>query len=520
MKRVLLINLLVAVLLIGVAPIVLGQQKTAPGRTPVYGGVLREMTPIGPKSLSYYPEMGPDDSRSMLPAAEKLMDYNQKEQLAPFLAESVTVAPDGKSITFRLRKGIKFHDGSDLNAEAVAWNYQLAKDSRRLQYDNKLLRIEVVDSLTVRLHISQYNNQLLYSFGWVPIFSKQAWDKAGGGNLEESKKWARANIVATGPFKLAEYKRDNYLRWVRNESYWQSSKPYLDGITVRFVPDPVTASTMMLAGEADMWSGWPPEKSQIELEKRGLVRQSGYGMPRMLFINNKDPNSKFQNKKLREALEYALDRPAIAKALGFGYYVPLTMVAPPGSWGYDSEYKGRPYDPAKAKQLLAEAGFPNGLKVKLLAMAVPPWPDEAQAVKRYLDDAGISVDLDMADPGRYFSSMWQSGWPDLLLGLMGMDPVFLVSFHRLFGPEPMSNLASFRRPPELVSMAERSLALKTETEQKDVTKQLVRLMADDALAIPLYTVPRAFLVQPNFHTTFLKEHVVTRYTADEWLDKK
>jgi peptide/nickel transport system substrate-binding protein len=513
MKKRLLIAIIIIFSAVWVVSDAFSQEKT-----PVRGGILREIQPNGPKSLSYYPEMGPGESTAALPAAEKLMEYNQDKQIVPLLAESVTVGLDGKSITFRLKKGIQFHDGSDFNAEAVAWNYQLAKDTKRLQYDPKLLRIEVVDNYTVRFHITNYTNQILHSFGWVPIFSKVAWDKAGGGSLEKSKEWARANIVATGPFKLAEYKRDNYIRWIRNENYWQPGKPYLDGITVRYVPDPVTASALMQAKEADWWGG-APVKDQADLEKKGFIRQSGYGLPRMIYMNNKDPNSKFVNQKVREAVEYALDKAAIAKALGFGYYTPLTMVAPPGEWGYDPDYKGRPYDPAKAKQLLAEAGYPNGLEVKLIAMAVPPWPDEAQAVKRYMDDAGFKVELDMADPGRFFQTLWMRGWPDMILFLTGMDPNYLMTFHRQFGPEPMSNYASLKRPPDLVALAEKSLTLLNEKDQIEITKPLVRMMADEALVIPLYRAPAAYMIQPWVHTTYLKEQLVARRTYDEWMDK-
>ena len=417
------------------------------GKTPVHGGILRAIDPSGPRVLSYLPEMGPGDEIAVLPAAEKLMDYDQNKQLVPFLAESVTVAPDGKSITFKLRKGIKFHDGSDFNAEAVAFNYQLAKDTKRLQYDPRLVKIEIVDTYTLRLHITGFTNQLLHSFGWVPLFSKAAWDKAGGGNIDKSKEFARANCVGTGPFKLGEYKRDNYIKWVKNENYWQKGKPYLDGITVRYIPDSVTASAIMQAKEADMWTN-APVKDQADLEKKGFIRQSGFGTPRMIYFNTKDPASKFQNQKVREAVEYAIDKVAIAKALGYGYFTPLTMVAPPGEWGYDPNYKGRSYDPAKAKQLLAEAGYPNGLTVKLLSLSMPPWTDEAAAVKRYLDEVGIKVDPDSADPGRYFGSVYVKGWQDMVLWITGMDPNYLITFHRQFGPEPMANYASFKRPPE------------------------------------------------------------------------
>jgi ABC-type transport system substrate-binding protein len=178
------------------------------------------------------------------------------------------------------------------------------------------------------------------------------------------------------------------------------------------------------------------------LEKKGFVRQSGFGLPRVILMNLKDPNFKFQNKKLREAIEYAIDKPAIAKALGVCYYTPLTMVAPPGEWGYDPAYRGRAYDPARAMQLLTEAGYPNGVNVQITAMTMPPWPDELTAIKGYLDGVGVRVEVDLADPGRFASAVWQKGWQDMVLFFTGMDVNYLIQFHRVFGPEPMSDFAS------------------------------------------------------------------------------
>jgi peptide/nickel transport system substrate-binding protein len=516
MKRLLFVAALIVFMTASIVPDSLAQQREGPAKAPHRGGTLREISANGPRVLSYPPEMGPGEGQAVLPAAEKLMEYNRDKELVPFLAESVNVAKDGKSITFKLRKGVKFHDGSDLNAEAVAWNYQLAKDSKTLQYNDKLTRVEVVDNLTVRLHITRYTNQLIYSYGWVPLFSKQAWDKAGGGNVEKSKEWARTNIVGTGPFKLAEYKRDSYIKWVKNENYWQPGQPFLDGIYVRYVPDPVTASAMLQANEADLWYG-ASLKELPELEKKGFL-SIAYGLPRILYFNTKDASSVFQNRKLREAVEYALDKPAIAKALGFGYYTPLTTVAPPGEWGYDQSYKGRTYDPAKATQLLAEAGYPSGVKVKLLAMTAPPWPDEVQAIKRYLDEVGIVVEPDMADAGRFFQSLWLKGWQDMALFLCGRSANGLVNFHRQFGPEPMSNYASFKRPPDLVALAEKSLTLTNSSEQRETTRQLIRMMSDEALVIPLYLAPIVIVHRPWVHTNWLKIQMVTRYTGEEWID--
>jgi peptide/nickel transport system substrate-binding protein len=513
MKKFLIITLVVSISMVGLVLDSFGKEK------PRYGGILRQISASGPRVMGYLPEMGPGDEIAVLPAVERMMEYNQPDkQIHPMLAESVDVDRDKNTITFNIRKGVKFHDGSDLTAEVAAWNYQLYKDTKRLQFDDKVKSIEVVDRYTMVLHLTDFNNQFIDGLGWVPIYSKAAWDKASGGDMEKGKEFARLNCVGTGPFKLAEYKRDDYIKWVKFDGYWQKGKPYLDGIITRIIPDPVTASAVMQAKEADMWYQ-PPIRNQAELEKKGLVRQSGFGLPRMIYIDNKDPDSRFRDKRLREAVEYALDKPAIAKALGFGYFTPLTMVAPPGEWGYDPDYPGRPYNPEKARKLLAEAGYPKGLKVTITAMSVPTWPDEAEAIARYLRDIGIEVNIDLADPGRFFNMLWLKGWDDTILFLTGLDFNYLATFFRQFGPNPFANYADFKRPPELFAMAEEAYQAYDDKTQKAWAEKLVRYMADEALVIPMYLSPSAYIIQPWVHTTYLQEMMVARQWYNEWMEE-
>jgi peptide/nickel transport system substrate-binding protein len=127
---------------------------------------------------------------------------------------------------------------------------------------------------------------------------------------------------------------------------------------------------MMQAGQADIWAS-ADLQYQADLITKGFVRQTvqGMGISQVIFPGNKDPNSKWQNKKLREALEYALDKASIAKALGYGFGEPMTGVAAKGNWGY-IEQEMRPYNVAKAKALLSEAGYPNGLKVTMLCISL------------------------------------------------------------------------------------------------------------------------------------------------------
>lgn len=486
------------------------------GKTPVYGGILREIWSSGPTVLSYYPEMGPGDETGVMPALEKLMEYGYDNDIHPFLAESVTVSDDKKQIIFKIRKGIKFSDGSDLNAEVVAWNYRMADESNKLQYNDRLESIEVADEYTMILHINEYDRLLLSSFGWVPIFSKEAWDKAGSTD-EERKQWARANIVGTGPFILKEYYKDDRMVWVKNPNYWQKGKPYLDGVEIKFIPDSVVASAMMEAGEADIWTSGSNAKSQNDLKKKGFLLQGSTSQPITIYYNNKDENSRFRDKRLREAVEHAIDKAAVAKAVGYGEWPVCENSIAPDMWGYDPNYKGREYNVEKAKQLLADAGYPNGLKVKLTALL--GWEDQAQAIKRYLDEAGIITEIDMADAGRFFSMYWgQQGWDDMLLFLQASSPNTLLCLHRTFGPEPKTQIASYVDPPELIEMFHEARKPETIDEMKAAAKKIADYMSQEALVTPLWAMPNNYVIRPYVHTTYLKNSVVARFCADDWME--
>jgi peptide/nickel transport system substrate-binding protein len=208
----------------------------------------------------------------------------------------------------------------------------------------------------------------------------------------------------------------------------------------------------------------------------------------------------------------------MAKALGFGYASPLKLTAPEGEWGYDPSYKGRTYDPQKAKQLLAEAGYPNGLKLKLMIMQDNK--DLATAIKSYMDQAGFDVDIDVADPGRFFGSLWGTGFDDMLLFFSGLDPTYLVTFQRWFGHDPLTKIASFKASPELLALSRESITYTKEADQKAVTRKLVRMLADEADIIPLYNITAAYMARPYVHSTYLKEGLVQWRTFDDWLEKR
>jgi len=495
-------------------------------QTPVYGGVMRWITSQTPQMLSYVPAMGPGDRTAIFPGAEALVDTTKERQTAsgiePVLAEKVVEDPKKLTITWHIRKGVKFHDGSELDAEVARWNLQQVLDAKAMPYSSYLKGMKVVDKYTLVMELNDYSNQLVPSWGWwSAMYSKAAWEKASGGDLEKGKEWARTHIVGTGPFMLKDFKRDVSMTWVKNPNYWRKGRPYLDGIEVRYIPESMTASTMMQAKEADMWEA--DAKNQVDLVKKGFKRQASWpALGYAIWPNTANPNSKWKDKRLREAIEYALDKDAIAKALGFGLYKPLKSLPPEGEWGYDPNYNPRPYNPAKAKELLAAAGYPNGLKAKLLVFFTPDWKDAGTAIKQYLDAAGFQIDLDVADPGRFFGTIYNTPpGPDLDLSFWftGRDTNYLMTYMRWFSTEPFTTLSFLGRTPEQAAMDKQAQKLIKIKDQEAITKKLMRHITDEALVIPVYDPPMAVIDQPWVHTNRYEQGFVRWQTEETWMEK-
>jgi ABC-type transport system substrate-binding protein len=521
MKRISFVALAMLVIVAGIAPLASAQQKT-----PVYGGVMRLISSQPPSMMSYVPMMGPMDRTVIFPAAEALVDTTKERQTAsgiePVLAEKVDEDPKGLKITWHIRKGVKFHDGSELTADVARWNIQQVLDAKALPYASFLKGMRVTDKYTLVMDLNEYSNQLVPSWGWwSAMYSKEAWDKASGGDLEKGKEWARTHVVGTGPFMLKEYKRDVSLSWVKNPNYWRKGRPYLDGIEVKYIPDPVTASSMMMAKEADMWEA--PAKFQVDLMKQGFHRQSSWpALGYSIWVNTANPNSKWKDKRLREALEYAIDKAALAKALGFGLFKPLKSLPPEGEWGYDPSYNPRPYNPAKAKELVAAAGHPNGLKAKLLVFFTPDWKDAGTAVKQYLDAAGFQIELDVADPGRFFGTIYNTPpGPDndLALWITGRDTNYLMTYMRWFSTDPFTDLSYLGHTPEQAAADKAAQKLTKIPDMQAATRKLVRNITDNALVIPLYDPPAAVMEQPWLHSTRYEQGFVRWQTEEVWMEK-
>jgi peptide/nickel transport system substrate-binding protein len=263
-------------------------------------------------------------------------------------------------------------------------------------------------------------------------------------------------------------------------------------------------------------------KNVADLQQKGLKVNWGPGMLWSILPNSKDPKSPFANKKVREAVEYAIDKPAMTKMLGFGSYEPVTQIVGTASPAYVAGYNPRPYSPSKAKVLLAEAGYPNGLDAKLLfhgdlALA----RDTAMAIQTFLNAVGIRLTLDPADVGRYYGSVYSpTGWSDLALAQSGINPGGTDVFAH-FGPRPFTyRFGNPAKTPEYVALCEKALRTFEPAAAKAALKQVVKKAGEDAMTTPLFRAADVLVMQPYVHTDYLKIHSITWFPYMDWLDRK
>jgi ABC-type transport system substrate-binding protein len=242
----------------------------------------------------------------------------------------------------------------------------------------------------------------------------------------------------------------------------------------------------------------------------------GLGSMPVIYPNN--VIEKYKDTRILNAMDYALNKTAIANALGQGQYKAVKMLAPEGRAGFDASYAGHPYDEAMAKQLLTDAGFPNGIDVTIMAMVGQE--DTCTAIKQYWDAAGIRTTIDIADAGRFYGSLYGMGWDDLLLTSYGEGDM-LGNFQNNLGDQPLTHMAatSWALPDELVAMSQDARTKKTKAEQDASITAITVWMAERNFVIPLWLVPGSFVGQPWVHCDYLKQGGFTFYFSHYWMEK-
>jgi peptide/nickel transport system substrate-binding protein len=446
------------------------------------------------------PELDPNlssayvDRQVMASLYNKLVDINQEGEIVPMLATSWQVSDDSKAYTFKLREGIKFHDGTPFNADAVKFNldrYQ-EKDSVRSTEVEPIESVEAVDPTTVRVPLSEPFAPFL------AVLTDRAGIIASPKAIQESGGRISDKPVGTGPFEFVERVRGDHITVKKNPDYWREDLPKIDKIVYRGIEDETVQYQNLQSGELDLIDSIPFVEFK-DLQENSDYRVSvepGLGY-QGIWLNVTQPP--FDNQALRQAVYRLIDREAIVKAVlrnvgGTPANSPFSKQS--FAYGASDEYPPRSVEEAKA--LLQEAGEPNGFSFTLKLDPSPTSQQLGQVIQNNLKPAGIDVKLEQLEFGTLLEQSTNGDFEALFLGWSGrIDPdLNIYDFTVTNGDFNDSGYSN----PEVDRLLNEARRVSDKDRRKELYDQVMDILHED--------VPYVYLYHNNSTTDFAMQRVV------------
>ncbi len=377
---------------------------------------------------------------------EGLYMLDEHMQLRPQLAESYEATEDAKEFTFHLRKGVTFQDGTPFNAAAVKFSFDRAGNpENHLKRQSLYVMIDhtdAVDDYTVKV-------VLKYPFGaFVNDIAHPGALIVSPKSVQEFGKEVTRHPSGTGPYEFVSWSADT-LKMKKNAHYWKPGLPKLDSITYRSVPENGARIAMLQAGEAQFIYPVPPEMIKILGNSPTItVFNESSILVRYVALNNM--RKPFSDPRVRLALNYAIDKQAFSKVVFSGYSDPMDSPMPQ-LLGFYQRQGSYPYDPAKAKALLAEAGYPNGFESTITSGVATLAQRGMQFVQQQLAAIGVTLKIEPLEAGVLTARMFNVQKPEDATIVMQYTAWSSSTGDADWGMRPMLYTKSF--PPVLSNLA-------------------------------------------------------------------
>ncbi|MEG0384496.1 ABC transporter substrate-binding protein [Solibacillus cecembensis] len=426
---------------------------------------------------------------------ETLINFGEQDTtINPGLAKSWEISDDGLTYTFELQEGVKFHDGTDFNAEAVIKNVNRWKAGKEdaFYYFNSMFKAEGEDIIkdvvaqadhTVVFTLSRTQAPFLKNLAMSPfgIASPTAFEAAGDAFGDQP--------VGTGPFKFTEWKRNESITIEKFADYWQDGLPKLNKVIFRSIPDNSARLNALIAGEIDLADGVNPSdgktvEGNADLQ---LIERPSMNIGYLGLTNTRAP---FDNKLVRQAVNYAIDKQGIVDAFFEGRAEVAVNPMPSSISGYNDAITGYPYDPEKAKALLKEAGY-DGKEIELWAMPVPrPYmPDGAkvaEVIQKNLEDVGMKSKIVTYEWATYLDKAKDGEADAFMLGWTGDNGDADNFIYTLLDEDNIgSNNYAYYKNDEVHDLLIKAQSETDENVRIDHYKKAQEIIHDDAPWVPL-----------------------------------
>ena len=479
---------------------------------PRRGGTLRVAIPYNPAAIDPMTGRNLPDFDTLYTIFDALIDFEPKTlELKPGLAKSWTFT-DPKTLVLDLVEGVTFHDGTPFNPEAVKINIERYKTDPRSNVKADLVTVdgvEVTGKSQVAFRLNRPNAGLpvmLTNRIGLMVSPKLIQEK--GPNLDRL-------AVGTGPFKFVEWQDNTSIKVVRNENYWKAGLPYLDGIEFRIINELNTATRSIIAGEVDLALNLQPQQKAIADRSSNVVASANpslvfYGA----FLNYGKPP--LDDLRVRQAMNYAINRDEINKVIALGLGQPSSVVLPKAHWACDpatADYYT--FDLDKAKKLLAEAGHPNGIDIDSFG-----WSDQAamqrqELIVSQLAKAGIRVKVTPVSPQQAMQSFLVETKGSMHITPAGGFPDPSQFYEALFGKDALRNAGKVELPG-FRELMDATMSAPDQEARKAAFAKLQRFVVENALQLVQYVSP-GVVIQSKKVQNFRDNLLTTPKLHEVWL---
>ena len=462
----------------GTALLPRGSRAEAPRK----GGVLRWSMANNPASLDPITGRTASDFTVLYTLFEGLIDFDPHTvELKPGLAKSWTFA-DPKTLVLDLEEDVTFHDGTPFDAEAAKFNLERARTDPRSNAKADIATVTTIEasgSHQLVLYLDRPNAAIpAILTDRVGMMLSPSFIKAKGPNVDRAP-------VGTGPWKLANWQDNERIVLTRNEHYWKPGLPYLDGVNIAIIAEPMTGLRSVIAGENDVATNLGPQQKPVADRAGNLVTDVSRSMGMVgIYLNYGRPP--LDDVRLRQALNYGINRDDLNKTIALGLDEPGSAILPREHWACDSAtFDHYPYDPDKARQLLTEAGFPNGIDIPMMGWSDQLSMQRQEVMVTHLAKVGIRIQLTPAAPSesaaRFFGPEKKGAGR---MALIAARPDPSQEYDNLFSKDAYFNAGNVELPGYR-ELLDATMSTTDRDARKAAFAKLQRFQIENALLVPL-----------------------------------
>ncbi|HET7627328.1 MAG TPA: ABC transporter substrate-binding protein [Bacillales bacterium] len=487
---------------------------TAENAKPQPGGTLVISDLSGAQKLDPHTVTGAAGIHYLENMYNTLFDYKEGTygELEGELVKDYEVSEDGLTYTFTLHDNVKFHNGDPLTSEDVKYSINRIKKLKvRASQFSMVKSIETPSDTKVVITLKQKTAPFLtFLANPVNAIVNKTVVEANGGSLD-------AADGGSGPFKMVEWTKGNQLVLAKFDDYFVEGKPYLDKVIWKNIPDATARNTALRNGEININLQLTPKDVKL-LKKADGVKVDSVTGSYWEYIGLNVKHGPLKKKKVRQAIAWAVDREALNKVVKFGQAEPLTNgPIPPGHWAHSDEAVYPKQNIDKAKQLLKEAGYPDGVDLQMIVSPNESQVNAAQVIKQQVKEAGINIEVKQLESSVFFNKLGKHDFQMAVVGWVGfVDPdEFLYNIFHTRGQYNQQDYSN----PKVDALLEKGRTTLDREKRKEIYAKAQKIIAQDAPMVFLYANTQSSGLTENVHGFDVNPTVSTKSLVNTWLSK-